>query len=70
MNKLIVFFSRSGENYGVGNIKIGNAKTIALKIKEYTNADIFEIKRDYEYPKDYKECTSEALKELNAKAYP
>ncbi len=70
MKRLIVFFSRNGENYGVGNIEIGNAKVIAMKIKEYTNADIFEIKRDHEYPKDYKECTNEALQELNANAYP
>ena len=29
---LIVFFSHAGENYGVGNVKVGNTKLVADEI--------------------------------------
>lgn len=41
---LIVFFSHAGDNYSVGNIKVGNTKIVADYISEYTGADQFEIK--------------------------
>ncbi|MBR1400087.1 MAG: flavodoxin [Prevotella sp.] len=40
---LIVFFSHAGDNYSVGNIKVGNTKIIADYITEITGADQFEI---------------------------
>lgn len=43
MKALVVFFSHAGENYSVGNIKIGNTKLIADYISEQTGADQFEI---------------------------
>ena len=41
---LVVFFSHAGDNYSVGNIKVGNTKIVADYISEYTGADLFEIK--------------------------
>ena len=41
---LVVFFSHAGDNYSVGNIKVGNTKIVADYISDYTGADQFEIK--------------------------
>ena len=41
---LVVFFSHAGDNYAVGNIKVGNTKIVADYISELTGADQFEIK--------------------------
>lgn len=41
---LVVFFSHAGDNYAVGNIKVGNTKVVADYITEITGADQFEIK--------------------------
>lgn len=40
---LVVFFSHAGENYSVGNIKVGNTKIVTDYISEITGADQFEI---------------------------
>ena len=40
---LVVFFSHAGENYSVGNIKVGNTKIVADYISELSGADQFEI---------------------------
>ena len=40
---LVVFFSHAGENYSVGNIKVGNTKIVADYICGQTGADQFEI---------------------------
>ena len=45
MNKdgkaLVVFFSHAGDNYAVGNIKVGNTKIVADYISELTGAEQF-----------------------------
>ena len=41
---LIVYFSHAGDNYAVGNIKVGNTKIVADYIAELIDADMFEIK--------------------------
>ena len=41
---LVVFFSHAGDNYSVGDIKVGNTKIVADYISEMTGADQFEIK--------------------------
>ena len=41
---LVVFFSHAGDNYAVGNIKVGNTKIVADYISGFTGADQFEIK--------------------------
>ena len=44
MNKsIVIFFSHAGDNYSVGNIKVGNTKIVADYISEITGADQFEI---------------------------
>lgn len=69
--KLVVFFSHTGENYGVGYIEKGNTHIIADMIAEATGADIFEIVPKKGYPKDdYNACTDIAKKELQANARP
>ena len=40
---LVVFFSHAGDNYSVGNIKVGNTKIVADYITELTGADQFEL---------------------------
>ena len=40
---LVAFFSHAGDNYSVGNIKVGNTKIVADYISELTGADQFEI---------------------------
>lgn len=70
MKQLVVFFSRRGVNYAVGNISEGNAEHIAKVIQKLTNSDIFEIKSKKEYPSNYSACTKEALKEYQNDARP
>lgn len=36
---LVAYFSRAGDNYGVGNIKVGNTKIMAGMIATQTGAD-------------------------------
>jgi len=67
---LIVYFSRTGENYGVGYIDVGNTAHIANFIKEKTGADSFEIIAKEPYPDVYKECTARAETEKNENARP
>ena len=70
MKSLVVYYSRRGENWAVGNIKEGNAEHIAKVIQKYTNSDIYELVPDREYAKDYMKCTEEAMQELRAQARP
>lgn len=70
MKSLVVYYSRRGENYAVGNIIIGNAENIANQIKEITGSDIYEIKPLVDYPLNYKETTEVALKELKEDKRP
>ena len=70
---LIVFFSRKGNNYVLGNIvnlPIGNTKVAASKIQSLLNCDIFEIETVNEYPLDYIECTTQAKVELKENSRP
>ena len=68
---LIVYFSRTGEQYSVGNITEGNTAIIAKMIAEKTGADLFEIKlKNDTYPMAYKALTEVALSEKKANARP
>ena len=69
-NILVVYFSRADENYNVGNVEIGNTALMASYIKEYLNADSFEIVPVKAYPTNYKECTEVATEEKNNNARP
>ena len=68
---LVVFFSRTGEQYNVGVIDKGNTAIVADMISEKTGADLFEIlpETDY-YPYTYSELTDVAKKEQNDNARP
>lgn len=50
---LVVFFSHAGENYSVGNIKVGNTKIVADYISEIAGADQFEIVAEKSYDMPY-----------------
>ena len=67
---LIVFFSRTGENYEVGVIEKGNTHIVADFIAEDIQADMFELKPATPYPKDYRECTDVAKHEKEVDARP
>lgn len=67
---LVVYFSRTGEEYSVGNITKGNTAIIAELIAQRTGADVFEVKPATPYPDEYRACTELAKQELNTNARP
>ena len=68
---LVVYFSRTGEQYGVGVIDEGNTAIVAKMIAETTGADTFEIlPTDDHYPMTYDELTDVAKREQNENARP
>ena len=68
---LVVYFSRTGEQYEVGVIDKGNTAIVADMIIDKTGADSFEIlpEEDY-YPYTYDELTDVAKQEQNENARP
>ena len=68
---LVVYFSRTGEQYSVGVIDKGNTAIVAEMIAEKTGADLYEIlpETDY-YPYTYSALTDVAKKEQNENARP
>lgn len=68
---LVVFFSHTGENYGVGNISEGNTHIIAEMIGEATGGTLFEIVPEKDYPHDsYDDVVEIARQEKARKARP
>lgn len=67
---LVAYFSHTGENYAVGNIKKGNTHIVAEMIAEETNGKLFEIKTVKPYPEDYHACTDVAKREKESNARP
>ena len=68
---LVAYFSRTGEQYSVGNITEGNTAIIAKMIANKTGGDLFEIKVvNDNYPKGYTELTEYAQKEKRNNARP
>ncbi len=68
---LVVYFSRTGEQYAVGVIDHGNTAIVAEMIADETNADIFEVLPAVDhYPTTYTELADVAKKEQNEKARP
>ena len=67
---LVVYFSRTGEEYAVGNITKGNTEIVAEYIAQKIGADIFEIKPAKPYPDAYEPCTEIAKQELESNARP
>ena len=73
MSSLVIYFSRSGENYFGGelkNIEKGNTEVVAEYIKELDGADLFKVEPANEYPADYMKCIDVAKKEQQADARP
>ena len=67
---LVVYFSKTGENYNVGKVKVGNTAMVASYIKEYLDADSFEIIPAKAYPESYDETKEIADKERRENARP
>ncbi len=67
---LVVFFSRTGENYAVGNIQKGNTQIIAEMIVKETDGALFQIEPFKAYPENYTKCTEVAKREVESKARP
>ena len=70
-NALVVYFSRTGEQYGVGVIDKGNTAIVADMIVDLTGADSYEVlpQEDY-YPYTYDELCDVAKQEQNDNARP
>ena len=60
---LIVFFSHAGENYSVGNVKVGNTKLVADEIQKRTGGDEFEIVAEKSYDMPYSQLIEIAKEE-------
>lgn len=68
---LVLYFSRTGEQYTVGVIDKGNTAIVAEMIAEETGADLFEVlPADDHYPLTYAELTDVAKSEQNDNARP
>lgn len=68
---LVAYFSRTGEQYSVGNITEGNTEIVAKIIAQKTNGDLFEIKvKNDNYPKGYTALTEYAKKEMQKNERP
>ncbi|MBQ1478028.1 MAG: flavodoxin [Erysipelotrichaceae bacterium] len=68
---LVVYFSRTGEQYTVGVIDHGNTAIMAEMIAEETGADLFEVlPEDDHYPMTYDELTETARSEQSENARP
>ena len=68
MKNLVIYYSRSGENYVNGkirNIAKGNTEYVAEFIRDNFDADLFKIETVREYSKSYMDCIREAQKELD-----
>ena len=68
---LVVYFSRTGEQYNVGVIDKGNTAIVAEMIADETGADTFELLPENDtYPRTYDELTDVAKREQNDNARP
>lgn len=66
MKKIIVYFSRTGENSVNGNIEViekGYTEIIAEKIAKLTEADLWKLEPEVPYPFSYQECVKRANEE-------
>jgi len=68
---LVIYFSRTGEQYTVGVIDKGNTAIVAEMIAEQTGADLFEVlPEDDHYPMTYDALTDVAKQEQNDNVRP
>ena len=67
---LVVYFSRTGDNYTVGTISTGNTAIVGDLIAKSVGADVFEIISVTPYPDSYDECLEVATQEQRSNARP
>ena len=70
---LIIYYSRTGENYWNGSIKNiakGNTEIVAEFIQKAVGGDLFQVDTVKPYADDYYVCIEEAKKELRENARP
>lgn len=70
---LVIYYSRSGENYVNGTVKNlakGNTQIVAEFIRKAVGADLFKVDTVKNYADDYYECIDDAKNELREKARP
>lgn len=63
MAKLIVFYSRAGENYFGGQyrwVTVGNTEKAAQMIAEAVGGELFKIQQKVPYAEDYETCIRQA----------
>lgn len=70
MKSIVIFFSHAGDNYSVGNIKVGNTKIVADYITEITGADQFEIATSKYDGMSYQKCCDVAKAEQQNNELP
>ncbi len=66
MKKLIVYFSRTGENSVNGQIEViekGYTEVLAEKIAKFTDAELWKLEPEVPYPFSYAECVKRANEE-------
>lgn len=72
-NILIAYYSRKGENYWNGGVKIlekGNTEMVAEMIADTVDGVLFEIDTVNAYPESYSACTKVAVQELQTNTRP
>lgn len=70
---LIIYYSRTGENYFGGEIKSidkGNTEVCAEYIQRAVGGDLFQVETKRPYNKKYMKCIEEAKKELKNNERP
>ena len=67
---IVIYFSRAGENYSVGNVDVGNTAIMASYIKDYLKCDSFEIVPEVPYSDVYDEVYVQANTEKQEQARP
>lgn len=73
MSELIVYFSRTGQNYvngAIKTLKVGNTEIVAKMLQSKTGADIFKINPLVNYSDDYNECIEQAKDDQKRNARP
>lgn len=70
---LIIYYSRTGENYFDGSMKVlekGNTEYVAEFVRDAVGGDLFRVETVQDYPEGYTACTEQAMKEQKANARP
>lgn len=73
MANLIIYYSRKGENYVNGDLKMlekGNTEIAAEFIQKSVGGDMFEVETITPYSSSYNVCIEQAKKELHENARP